>query len=728
MSSTYNNTKELRFWCQKVLPLVYDDSLSYYELLNKIVVYLNSTIEDVQAMIADVTRIEQGLSSKIDTSQKGVANGVATLDGHGQVPLTQLPDISAGVQTISVNGVNVPADDNKNVNIIVMTNAVSNLVNYYLKSETYNKTEVNALIDNVKNSRFEVVAQLPTTNIQTNVIYLVPKSVGQTQNGYDEFINVDGTTSGWELIGSTDIDLSGYVTDSELATALSAYVTTQSLNTTLAGYVTSGALATTLQNYVQNSTFNALVNRVSDIENVIPSSTSASNPLVDNDTLSDELSNKQDLLIFDDKPTNNSNNPVTSNGVFNSVVANTKLIKDTVGWSGKNKLYQYTNVSQTYEGLTFTKNSDNSVSISGTFTGSAFASRGIGKITVSAGTHKFIVNGRDFDNNKFTIQIYDATHVAQLANYDTAGDHLLEFTVNEETEIEYRIGLRTGGTIPSGQSVTYYPMIRNADILDDSYEPYFGSTAFPRSEQRVLGAKNRLNAKFKNSNTPNITITPTYDDKGSLEYVTLNGTSDTEQIMIQFAARLDGDLILPKGNYKFSIGTSNANIKLQVGRNSSGPTSGSYVLLAESAYGDGELQFTIDEPYGLTVQIFAKANSSFDNVKIYPMVYDASDPDDTYVPYAMTNKELTENKVSKTLDTIDSTKDLDDYKETGFYAISSSPAHAPESISYVFMDIRKREANNNVRQIIYGSSAIYLRSFNGTTWGNWYKFTGTALS
>lgn len=31
----------LPFWCQKVLPLVYDDSLSYYELLNKVIAYIN---------------------------------------------------------------------------------------------------------------------------------------------------------------------------------------------------------------------------------------------------------------------------------------------------------------------------------------------------------------------------------------------------------------------------------------------------------------------------------------------------------------------------------------------------------------------------------------------------------------------------------------------------------------------------------------------------------------
>ena len=42
---------KLRFWCQKVLPLVYDDALSYYELLNKVVLHLNQHTEDINALI-----------------------------------------------------------------------------------------------------------------------------------------------------------------------------------------------------------------------------------------------------------------------------------------------------------------------------------------------------------------------------------------------------------------------------------------------------------------------------------------------------------------------------------------------------------------------------------------------------------------------------------------------------------------------------------------------------
>ena len=53
----YKNLRPFRYWCQKVLPLVYDDSLSYYELLCKVVDYLNKTMEDVETLHIDVTNL-----------------------------------------------------------------------------------------------------------------------------------------------------------------------------------------------------------------------------------------------------------------------------------------------------------------------------------------------------------------------------------------------------------------------------------------------------------------------------------------------------------------------------------------------------------------------------------------------------------------------------------------------------------------------------------------------
>lgn len=55
----YKPLTPFRYWCQKVLPLVYDDSLSYYELLCKVVDYLNKTMEDVETLHGDVNNLHK---------------------------------------------------------------------------------------------------------------------------------------------------------------------------------------------------------------------------------------------------------------------------------------------------------------------------------------------------------------------------------------------------------------------------------------------------------------------------------------------------------------------------------------------------------------------------------------------------------------------------------------------------------------------------------------------
>lgn len=55
--SAIQDLKPFRFWCQKVLPTVYDDSLSYYELLTKVVNYLNDTIDNVETLNDNVQNI-----------------------------------------------------------------------------------------------------------------------------------------------------------------------------------------------------------------------------------------------------------------------------------------------------------------------------------------------------------------------------------------------------------------------------------------------------------------------------------------------------------------------------------------------------------------------------------------------------------------------------------------------------------------------------------------------
>lgn len=75
------------------------------------------------------------------------------------------------------------------------------LNNIYSKQEVYTKSEVDTLIAGVSATSWKVVASLPTTDIQTNVVYLVEDGHG----GYNQYVRVDNE---WIPLGPTDIDLS----------------------------------------------------------------------------------------------------------------------------------------------------------------------------------------------------------------------------------------------------------------------------------------------------------------------------------------------------------------------------------------------------------------------------------------------------------------------------------------------------------------------------------------
>ena len=65
---TSGTVSKLKYWCYKVLPLVYDDSLSYYELLCKVVSKLNELIEKYASFDDMVEEIQ----SAIDALQKQI--------------------------------------------------------------------------------------------------------------------------------------------------------------------------------------------------------------------------------------------------------------------------------------------------------------------------------------------------------------------------------------------------------------------------------------------------------------------------------------------------------------------------------------------------------------------------------------------------------------------------------------------------------------------------------
>lgn len=76
-------------------------------------------------------------------------------------------------------------------------------------------TAIGTAIGNINSFDMAVVQALPTQDISTHTIYLVPKT-GDTNDVYDEYVYINNA---WEMVGNTQVDLSNYVQFDDVATA-----------------------------------------------------------------------------------------------------------------------------------------------------------------------------------------------------------------------------------------------------------------------------------------------------------------------------------------------------------------------------------------------------------------------------------------------------------------------------------------------------------------------------
>ena len=240
------------------------------------------------------------------------------------------------------------------------------------------------------------------------------------------------------------------------------------------------------------------------------------------------------------------------------------------------------------------------------------------------------------------------------------------FTLNSPANVQVSVEIRTNVT-----NKIFAPMIRKANILDDTYEPYFGSTAFPRSEQAVLGAKNWFNytkvttenngVTFTNSNNQSCTLSgQATADQAAIEMGTLRVDKDTEFIFNGASS---------SNNAKIHMYVLDATTNARPYTNSSKTT-----LQSNNCFGTGansEIPFFAEA--GHVIRVYARVQTTGtsvpSNTVFWPMVRLASDPDDTYVPYAMTNRELTD-MLSLTEHTVTGTTDAN-----GLLVASNIPQH-----------------------------------------------------
>lgn len=78
-------------------------------------------------------------------------------------------------------------------------------------------TAIGEAIGQINSFDMAIVQTLPTQDISTHTIYLVPKT-GETNDVYDEYVYINNA---WEMVGNTQIDLNDYALKSELPTKVS---------------------------------------------------------------------------------------------------------------------------------------------------------------------------------------------------------------------------------------------------------------------------------------------------------------------------------------------------------------------------------------------------------------------------------------------------------------------------------------------------------------------------
>lgn len=244
------------------------------------------------------------------------------------------------------------------------------------------------------------------------------------------------------------------------------------------------------------------------------------------------------------------------------------------------------------------------------------------------------------------------------------------------------------------------------------------------SNNTIMGAKNLLPNNLVTTSSQSVTFT--HDADGG---ISLSGTAGANVDAAIYDTRDSGELW--RGlTLIVSKGLDNANIKILV----NAYTDTTYVkTLVDLDSGTESAPITIDySGYNrVRVTAYVKSGTNTTGKKIYPMFRLATDPDDTYAPYAMTNRELTESVYFKGV--LSSGVDLNDIKEAGIYSFTSTPTSAPTGVDNAVLIVTPVTAGNVNQTIIKTASAkseIYSREYGGSpaSWFGWYKYTGTAVT
>ena len=145
------------------------------------------------------------------------------------------------------------------------------------------------------------------------------------------------------------------------------------------------------------------------------------------------------------------------------------LNHSTLGYQRKN-LLKNTAVSITKNGVTFTVNADGSVTINGTATANAELGLFNGTPSKEMYNQPLKLSGCPSGGSGTTYRVYLQNLTSGYTNLGRDDGNGADVTVGiDVTQIRYLIIIYAGYT---AENLTFYPMLRYAEITDDAYEPY----------------------------------------------------------------------------------------------------------------------------------------------------------------------------------------------------------------------------------------------------------------
>lgn len=132
MINPTNNLPPFKYWCLKVLPAVYDDSLSYYELLCKVVAQLNTTINAVNNNGDAVTELQQKyteFTNNITEQQNNFENSITEQQNNYEQQMTELyNELKSYVDNYFTN-LDVQNEINNKLDAMVQDGTFENILN-----------------------------------------------------------------------------------------------------------------------------------------------------------------------------------------------------------------------------------------------------------------------------------------------------------------------------------------------------------------------------------------------------------------------------------------------------------------------------------------------------------------------------------------------------------------------------------------------------------------------